>query len=42
MERFTETIQATIREIGAEFVKAIADLHQQEGGSEEDGEDEAL
>jgi len=37
-----ETIQATIREIGEKFIEAIADLHQQEGGGEEGGEDDSL
>ncbi|KAF9642259.1 hypothetical protein BDM02DRAFT_3264526 [Thelephora ganbajun] len=38
MERFTVAIQGTIREMGAQFIKAIADLHQQEGDSEADVE----
>lgn len=36
MERFTEAIQATMREMGAGFIKAIAELHQQGAESEDD------
>lgn len=36
MERFTEAIQATMREMGTQFVKALIDLHQREEESEED------
>lgn len=40
MERFTEAIQATMREMGVQFIKAIiADSHQQEGDSDVDTED---
>jgi hypothetical protein len=34
MERFTEAIQATIRDMGTQFIKAIADLYRQEEDSE--------
>jgi len=40
MERFTGAIQATIREMGLQLVKAIADLHRQGGGSVDSSEDE--
>jgi hypothetical protein len=40
MERFMETIKVSMREMGAQFVKAVADLHQQEGVSKADMEDE--
>lgn len=38
MERFTAAIQATMREMGAQFIRAIVDLHQPEGESEADME----
>ena len=31
-----EAIQTTMREMGAQFIKAIADLYQQEGDTETD------
>lgn len=40
MERCTQAIQASIREMGADFIKAIARLHQEEGGSEGDADDD--
>jgi len=30
MERFTEAIQTTMREMGTQFIKAIAELSQEE------------
>ena len=39
MERFTAAIQATMREMGTQFIKAVIDLHQQEGDSEAEMEE---
>lgn len=36
MERFTEAIQATMREMGTQFIRAIVDLHGEERSSEAD------
>ena len=36
MERFTAAIQDTIRNMGVEFIKAVATLRQVEGDSEEE------
>jgi hypothetical protein len=35
MERFTEAIQATMREMGVGFIKAMTELYQREGESED-------
>lgn len=35
MEHFAEAIQATIREMGIGFIKAIAELHQEENSDSE-------
>lgn len=39
MERFTAAIQAAMREMGEQFIKAITDLHQPEGDSETEMEE---
>jgi hypothetical protein len=35
MERFTEAIQTTMREMGAAFIKAIGELRQEEDSDDE-------
>lgn len=35
MERFMEAIQAMMREVGIQFIRAVADLRQQEDGVED-------
>jgi len=40
MEQFAETIQNAMREMGAQFLKAVADLHKVERGNETGSEDE--
>lgn len=35
MERFMEAIQVTIRDVGTQFIRAIADLHQREDETED-------
>ena len=36
MELFTKAIQTSIREMGAGFVKAVTELYQREGESDDD------
>ena len=42
MEQFATAIQGTIREMGRQFVAALAEMRQSEGPFEEDSKDEGV